>query len=618
MNLVTTMREACYYKQQLILQENAVLANPDLFVDLAYNAPINLVNQGNSQKDFFKWLEIMNITCKMFSEFIYYPHEITVQDGFLLPDISTDKIFDIMLDATQNPYLTFIKEEVLPIIPTDVDFVWLNGQPKTSSLAIVSYIKKLNPKCIVAVRNHSSEYYSLNKIQNLLQNNRRLFSLINCIALDDNQTTYDNIEKVASTGSCDFSSISNVLFYDASGDQIIPTSKAKLPVQFKDCISIRNPSNVIKHSIGPDKVVNLRLNPNTQCFWKKCSFCGINEKYAFITDSESEALTEKCDVLSQLIDDGARYFWFEDEAVAPVLLSAFADEILSRKLKFEWQVRSRFHRGFSELVCKKLYDAGLREIRFGLESACIRVLQSMNKFDEDVNLPFVEQLVERFVSAGIHVHFPMIVGYPTETPDERKETYDYLNMLKEKYLYFSFNVNVLMLDVSSRLFKSFTKYGIKTLSFPCNPGIFLGNMVSFDCDTNGYSYDDIDDERVRFMLDSLYEWIPRTAITKSHIYYRLSETIRNTLIWSSNERRDNLIHGAGYLLVKNPSLSIWKESDNRYYFYNWNTHNIIACDEDGYRLWEHFLSITPDEIGSNEQLNEMLSLDLIISSAREV
>jgi hypothetical protein len=136
-------------------------------------------------------------------------------------------------------------------------------------------------------------------------------------------------------------------------------------------------------------------------------------------------------------------------------------------------------------------------------------------------LDFVEELVRRFVSTGIHVHFPMIVGYPSETEDERNQTYTYLEMMRKKYIYFSFNVNVLMLDVSRRLYRNFPHHNISTVSYPCAPSGFLGNMVNFDYADESYSYRDIDEERIRYMANNLYGWMPTTALTKSYIYYRL-------------------------------------------------------------------------------------------------
>jgi len=105
--------------------------------------------------------------------------------------------------------------------------------------------------------------------------------------------------------------------------------------------------------------------------------------------------------------------------------------------------------------------------------------------------------------------------------------------LRKKYTNVSFNINVLMLDYSSEIFRNFSEYGINTLSFPCSPYDYLGNMVNFTCSEDSESRTSIDYKRNEFMRETLYPWLPNNALIQPYIFYRLSETIRDTLIWHS-------------------------------------------------------------------------------------
>lgn len=156
----------------------------------------------------------------------------------------------------------------------------------------------------------------------------------------------------------------------------------------------------------------------------------------------------------------------------------------------------------------------------------------------------------------------MIVGFPSERVEERIETYTFLSTLRNRYKNVSYNINVLMLDVASDLFKNFQKYNISSIRFPCSPSEFLGNMVDFDCLDTLESRESIDIKRNEFMRDTLYPWMPITAQIKPNIFYRLSETIRNTLIWCCNpEQMEHQLPKEADFYTKNKYLSEWKDSD---------------------------------------------------------
>ena len=100
-------------------------------------------------------------------------------------------------------------------------------------------------------------------------------------------------------------------------------------------------------------------------------------------------------------------------------MDAFASAILDRNIDIMWQARSRLDIDINDDLAIKLYNSGLREIRFGLESCNKRIWSLMNKFPESFSFSDVERTVDICSRNGIHVHFPMIVGFPSETMEER-------------------------------------------------------------------------------------------------------------------------------------------------------------------------------------------------------
>ena len=186
------------------------------------------------------------------------------------------------------------------------------------------------------------------------------------------------------------------------------------------------------------------------------------------------------DCLIELEKTGIRYFWAIDEAIPAETLSALAECLQFRGSGLQWQARSRFSPKLPALA-GQLAAGGLRELRLGLESASLRVLERMNKFGPEFSLTLVENTVAAFERAGIRVHCPMIIGFPMETAADRRQTYEFLAYLRRKYRNFSFNLNIFALDVSSPMFADWDSYGISSIAFPCAPRYFLGNLVRWNC-----------------------------------------------------------------------------------------------------------------------------------------
>lgn len=572
--LMLKLKQTNSNSKGLSIQEKAIMANPSLFIEKIKEACSNIAMQPISIYAFFEYVETLSIACEMLSKYIYAPFKLTIQDGFEIPNYSASYLIDYALDRSRNPYLDFLEKHVFANVTKKYDLIWINGQLDISTIAIAKYIKSYNPQSVVGVRYHSSEYFSLNKIVPYLKNNFKLFELVDFIVLDDNPQTCGLIEEQIKKLSLNYFDIPNIIFIDRNSNSICTSPVKKLSRTFE--------SDVEHNYTKGREIINLRLNPNMQCFWKRCSFCGINEKYKYITECETESIEDKCDRIQSLEDKGIKYIWFEDEAVPPKIIIEFAELLIRKNIKLKWQIRSRLDKVFDKNICQLLYQAGLREIRFGLESGSARILSSMDKLDESVSLNDIESIVSNFNAANIHIHFPMIVGYPTETRAERKSTYAYLLMLKRKYVRFSFNVNILMLDVTSKLFKNFSHYDICAIKFPCSPHDFVGNFVDYF----SYDADDprqiIDNERIQFMGKVLYPWMPKTAMTKAHIFYRLSETIRNTLFWAESieakEAPGEVNQHTEYIL--SPDI-VWWEEDNKCFVYNWASHYLFECKMNG-------------------------------------
>ncbi len=515
-----------------------------------------------------------------------------------MSDFSFEKIVED--SSNDTVVLDFLNKHIFGY-EDNIDLVFHNGNINFSSILIIKYIKKRNPNCLVFLKNHSSEYFSLNKITDLILKNKLLFSYIDGIVLDDSPTTVKEIIQCFES-NISFSSVANIIYKDESEIKLSFYKQHKLYPS--DTISKRNTSKIFNNSKG-DKIVNMRLFPNKICYWRKCTFCAINAKYQFNETMFNDDLKDTIIEIIKLNNLGIKYFWFEDEAISKDNLLAFSNSVLNLNLEIIWQVRTRFDAKFTLEDAKKLYSAGLREIRMGLESGSKRVLKLMNKYDFDDPISIIINQVKILSVAGIHVHIPCIIGFPGETLQDRNNTYSLLEYLYNNYN-ISFNINRLYLDIGSKLFKDYYLYNISGVKFKTKPYDNLSNYVDFDYYLNDIAK--LDNERNEFMKKFLYPWLPDTTITPPIVLYRLSEAIRNTLIWNSfiyhvgkkNKGCLKLCNRVVYFTTNNNSVIL----------YNWKNHEIITFENNVFIQFINFINGKDNKL-DHKYLDFLLNKEVI-------
>lgn len=519
----------------------AAVQAPDVFLDRVVRAEKEIFEQNQSEQCFFGNVETLATLCRIYSFLHGKGYQLTVHEGYILDSYSSIQLIrDCLLEA-RNPYLTYLQEYAwAELISYRPDCVWLNGRLTLANIAVAKFIRSNFPNAKIFWAGEGSEYYASNKITEYLKCNTPLFEVLDGIVLFDYKNTRKAIVACLEQGG-DISSVYNLLYAIRKAEkdvQIVQTPYCKYTRDNEPVIEYRAGSNC-GWRISPTELVNIHLFPDKTCFWRRCSFCGINGKYpASICPTAKDELWPVENALScldNLEKGGIRYFWSIDEAIPVETLCAISDGLSKRGSKLLWQARSRISSKFLlPGVAEKLASGGLRELRLGLESASLRVLQRMNKFNRDFSLDLVERIVAKFQNVGIGVHFPMIIGFPMETALDRRKTYEFLDYLRNKYSYFSFNINVFALDVSSPLFSNWDDYDISSVSFPCAPRFFLGNLVSWNCSEEPFREDMLKLERDSFMRQQLYPWMPENAFISPHILYRLLETTRNTLFGKAN------------------------------------------------------------------------------------
>ncbi|MBR5041355.1 MAG: radical SAM protein [Clostridiales bacterium] len=602
---------SCLQKETRRLKNNkfrAVANNPKRFVENVKDALYKTSFHDLNMKEFFSALETLNIYCELYSEYISYPHVLTLEDGFKVNEMDSRNMIEIAMNASRNPYYKFLNSGAFEELKNqNPDIIWMRGKIRLSSLALAIYAKQLNPDVHICVVGHSSEYYSLNKITDYLKCNDELFQIIDSIVLNDDKNTVNAVYKAIENGDS-LDTVNNLLYYDRASKEIKQTAYKNSVLSTYDWVT-RRPNDLKEDkTIAAYNVVNSRLWPNSICFWNKCTFCGINKKYVDMGESVFGNVSEKVDILSELYSNDARYFWFIDEAIVPSAIEEIAKLLVDKNIDIKWQIRSRIDYEWDDVDFDLLYKSGLREIRLGLESGSVRVRRAMKKFSRDIENSYIENLIKKFNDHKISVHFPIIIGFPTETESERNETYSFLREMRSKYPLMSFNVNLLGLDVSSALFKEHYKFGISELKFPCDPRRFIGNLVNFRMWDDSFDFKRLNNERESFMRQVLYPWMPTNTIMEVVIFYRLCETSRNTLIWKCSSSEDIEIEPNSSICISK-DVSVLENEDNKVLAYSFKTHHEVMGDGSTATLLNTLISNAENCVCIQDLIEELIIKD---------
>lgn len=157
-------------------------------------------------------------------------------------------------------------------------------------------------------------------------------------------------------------------------------------------------------------------------------------------------------------EQGVEFLEFNDLLVNGNLkqLSRVCNLIIDEKLDIPWGGSATVDIHMDLNFLKKLKKAGCCYLNYGIESASAKVLVEMNK---GFTIEEAKKVIRDTQKAGISVCTNWIVGFPTETYDDFKET---LNFVRDNIDYLKNNimVNSFILKSNSILFQNREKFGV--------------------------------------------------------------------------------------------------------------------------------------------------------------
>ena len=164
----------------------------------------------------------------------------------------------------------------------------------------------------------------------------------------------------------------------------------------------------------------------------QCSFCVASRMFGKAYRARSPKIV--VDELEWLRDEhGADAFTFYDDMLTfdKRRIWDICEEIKRRKIRLPWDCQTRVDQVSREILVK-MREANCQQIFFGVESGCEQILSAMNK---RTSVKQNEKAIKLAKEAGFFVTISVIIGYPGESWDTLKQTFDFVRRVKPDDVY---------------------------------------------------------------------------------------------------------------------------------------------------------------------------------------
>jgi radical SAM superfamily enzyme YgiQ (UPF0313 family) len=364
----------------------------------------------------------------------------------------SDDILAGAADERENPYLEFFREVTMPRIralqPDVVGFSLTFTSQAMPTVALASMIKAWQPETHVVVGGGLVAY-----VGPKLVHRADLFDTIDTLVRLEGERPLAEICHAVERGGrpADFAEIENIIYRDETGavrrtDERDPLSIDTLPTPSFEGLPL-------DRYLSPDFVIPLAITRG--CYWGKCVFCTLHKVIG--PGYRGRSIPRVVDDIRFLKERwGSRSFYFPIEDLPPNMVRRLPSALLEANVDIDWWCDAKLEPSvFTPETCEMLAEAGCKRLAFGYESASGRVLDLMCKGSEPG--PGMD-VIRRVHDAGISVTLYVMVGFPTETESEARET---LRTLLENRRYFEeVSIRVFYLDDMSDIFVTPERYDI--------------------------------------------------------------------------------------------------------------------------------------------------------------
>jgi anaerobic magnesium-protoporphyrin IX monomethyl ester cyclase len=238
--------------------------------------------------------------------------------------------------------------------------------------------------------------------------------------------------------------------------------------------------------LSPARGIN--YSPTRGCYWNRCTFCD----YGLNTDKPTSPWRERrieqviADLRAAQQQNGIEYVYFAVDVMAPGYLERLSDAFVQADLRLRWAAELRMEKIFSAERARKMAKAGCVCVSFGMESGSQRILDLM---DKGTRIEFMGATMKNFASEGIACQLMAFTEFPTETPEERAATYEFIREHADDWS--AGGIGTFLLTGTAAVARDPAKYGITLID---TQDADVRRAVAYRLDDEGISRNELTEE----------------------------------------------------------------------------------------------------------------------------
>lgn len=434
----------------------------DFLASRIYANVINLKEQRFFLKPVLKSFFKEKLKGRYYSDFLprdsdgtqfFLPYDNNTNSSFHFTErlLSSECLFRYLEDEEENTFLQFYRDtNFLGVLEKKgiklLGISIISPSQALAGLTLGLLVKKRLPYIHVNIGGQWPTLYRKAILQK-----KQLFKCFDSVAVFEGETPFFRIVE-AIEHKTGYSSITNILTKDSAVDICLKPEGQdlnNLPCPNFDGLPLED-----YDGFQDNGQAALTYETSRGCYWSKCAYCvdlplpkpSYRRKQPDLVAKDIKELREKYN---------AGYLLLGDPGVSARQMLEVAKSILNEGVKLDWWCMARLDPGFNRNIFDIAYQAGLKKINFGFESASDRACRLLDKGNQKVHSA---RIIKDCAESGIEVDLQTILGLPQETFEEGLETVNFLLENKEFILHVTFNIYYL--TPANFVYLEPEKYGI--------------------------------------------------------------------------------------------------------------------------------------------------------------
>lgn len=468
---------------------------------------------------------------------VHHPTSVTPSEYPTAQEINSFDGIVEHCDPALNPYVPYYEEVLLPALeayaPSTIGISMEFAAQSVQALVLGRMLKERFPEIHVTMGGAYLSQWVLLMGETQLAG---FFSFADSVVCGEGEESFASLlDRVAAHEP--LHGLANLIFRDGDAGRIDRFDRLEYPD-----VAELPPPDFSDLDLGlyliPKPVIPYAVSRG--CYWGKCVFCqnryGDNRMRRYQTVPVDKALDEMFRLADQYDTD---HFNFSNDVLDPPFLKRFSEALLASGRRLVWNTDLRAEKSVSRDLCSLMARAGLNSVAIGVESACQRTLDAM---DKGKSIEEVRRVMKDLYDHGVATQAMAIFGFPGEKEEEAEMTVRFLEENVDRISYYV--VGLLMVLPGSRMHADPLRYGITSLSYERNnlmapqPVWRSDNRISAAAVSRLY-------HRVGHLEEifSINEYPYVGALSTNHgfLYFRQGPDILKRLRKEENNRRLKLI-----------------------------------------------------------------------------